>query len=220
MMKATKFRDLTGLSAALKAALTSYIAIAAIGLWFTWIEIELLQRFVSGAAPSETEAVASDSQQALLARLYLLVLLVTAVLFLRWTYLSNRNIRSLGVEDLEFTPAWAVGWYFVPIMNLWMPYRALKETFKASHPCFTQNWRQAPHPAIMPLWWTLWILQNLVGTQYASRAETIDEVLRSSWITLGSYAFALPFGIVAIGLVSKLTARQSEKVRRVAAAST
>lgn len=218
MTDVTKFRDLSGLAAALKATLGVYMAIVVISLWSGWLEIELLQRAANGAVVSETEAAASDSRQALLGGLYFVIFVVTAVLFLRWTYLSNRNVRSLGADDLEFTPAWAVGWYFIPIATLWKPYQALKETFKASHPDFTENWRQAPRPAIMPLWWTLWILANFVGQailRTAFREETIDELLASSWLTFLSDALDLPMGIVVIMLVSKLKAWQSEKLRRV-----
>ncbi len=218
----TKFRDLSGLATALKALLGVYMAIAAIGLWSGWLEIELLQRVANGAVISETEAAASDARQALLGYLYLLIFVVTAVIFLRWTYLSKRNVRFLGADALEFTPGWAVGWYFIPIATLWKPYQALKETFKASHPDFTENWRQAPHPSIMPLWWTLWILGNFVGQaifRTTLRAETIDEFLSSSRLTFFSDALDLPLGIVVIALVSKLQAWQSQKYRRAASAA-
>jgi hypothetical protein len=217
------FRDLSGLTAALKTALGVYVAIAVVGLWSGWLEIELLQRIADGGVVSETEAAASDSRQQLLGGLYLIIFLVTVMIFSRWTYLANRNTRPLGADALEFTPGWAVGWYFVPIAFLWKPYQALKETFKASHPDFTENWKQAPHPAIMRLWWTLWILSNFVGQaifQTTSRAETIDELLASSWLVLFSDALDLPLGIVVISLVSKLQAHQSEKRSRVASATT
>ncbi len=223
MTHTTNFRDLSGLATALKATLGVYMAIAAISLWLGWLEIELLQRAATGAVVSQTEAAASDLGQTLLGGFYLLILVVTAVVFLRWTYLSSRNVRSLGADALKFTPGWAVGWYFIPIANLWKPYEALKETFKASHPDFTENWREAPHPAIMPLWWTLWILGVFVEQERfraALRAETIDEILASSWLTFLSDALHLPLGIVVIVLVSKLQAWQSEKRRRVGSPAT
>lgn len=76
--------------------------------------------------------------------------------------LSNRNARALGATGMELTPGWAIGWYFVPVATLWKCYQALKEAFKASHPDFADNWREAPRPSILPRWWTLWVIATLL----------------------------------------------------------
>jgi len=214
-----EFRDLTGLAALLKGSLGVYMVVAMAGLWSGWMEIDILQRVVDGATVSEAEAAASDSRQALMGGLYLLAMIVTGVFFLRWTYLANRNARALGATGLEFTPGWAVGWYFVPVAWLWKPYQALKETFKASHPDFRDNWGQAPSPGMLPVWWTLWIISNYVGQavfRVTLQAETVDAFLASSWITWVSDALDLPLGVAVIVLVAELQSRQSEKRRRLA----
>jgi len=219
MTETADFRKLTGLSTLLKGSLAVYMGIAAIGLWSGWLEIELLHRAANGAAVSEAEAVASDSRQALLGGLYFVIFLVTGVIFLRWTYLANRNAHSLAATDLDFTPGWAVGWYFIPIATLWKPYQALKETFKASHPDYGEDWRRAPHPGLLPLWWTLWILSTFVGQavfRAALRANSVDELLASSWLTFVSDALDLPLSIVVILLVSKLQEWQLAKHQHVA----
>ena len=217
------FRDLSRVAAVLKASLWVYMGIAAIALWSDWLDIEVVSRAANGAVVSDIEAAAGDSRRALLARLYLVSFVVTAVTFLRWTYLSSRNARFLGADALQFTPGWAVGWYFIPVATLWKPYQALKETFKASHPEFTENWRQAPHPAIMPLWWTLWILAGLIGQtvgRAALRADTVDGLLATSWLAFVADLLDLPLAIVVIALVSTLQVWQSEKRRRVGSAAT
>ena len=213
----TAFRDLSGLTTALKTTLGAYLGLAAIdiGLWSG----RLAQRATNGGVFSQTEG----DVEALVGGLKMIITVVTVMIFLRWTYLANRNVRSLGADALEFTPGWTVGWYFVPIAFLWKPYQALKETFKASHPDFTENWKQAPRPAIVPLWWTLWILTSFVGLTLIRtmfRAETVDEVLALTPVTYFTSALELPLMIVVILLVSKLQAWQSEKHRRVASATT
>jgi hypothetical protein len=216
MSDTTTYRDLTGLSVLLKGSLGGYMAVAAIGLWSGWLEIDLLQRAANGAAVTEAEAAASDSRQALLGGLYFLVFLITGIMFLRWTYLSNRNARALGASGMQFTPGWAVGWYFIPVAHLWKPYQAFKETFKASHPDFVEDWREAPHPTILPLWWTLWIMASFVGQavlRTTLRAETVEQLLASSWLTFISDSLDLPLGLVAIAIVGKLQSWQSEKRR-------
>lgn len=58
-----------------------------------------------------------------LAGLLQLAIAVPVCMFL---YRANANLRALGVEELEYTPGWCAGWWFVPIMNLFKPYGATK----------------------------------------------------------------------------------------------
>lgn len=40
-----------------------------------------------------------------------------------WIYRAAWNGRVFaGARQLDFTPGWSVGWYFLPIANLWKPY--------------------------------------------------------------------------------------------------
>ena len=132
------------------------------------------------------EAEANDRRQMVIGIVYMLAYLTTAFLFLRWTYLANRNARALGAENMEYSPGKAVGWYFVPIATFWKPYQAMVEIFKASHPRHDDDWSLAERPAIVPLWWTLWIAATFLGQavfRTTLRAEEIDEFLTSSTLT-------------------------------------
>jgi len=217
------FRDLGGLSAMLKGSLGVFMAVAAVSLWSGWLEIGLLQRAADGAFVTEAEAIANDSRQALLGGLYFLVFLITGILFLRWILLTNRNARALGATGMEFTPGWAVGWYFVPVATLWKPYQAMKEVFKASHPDYSEDWSEAPYPSILPLWWLFWVVASFVGQavlRTTLRAETLEQLIASSWITFISDGLDLPLGVVAITVVTNLHSWQSEKHSRLAVAAT
>ena len=48
----------------------------------------------------------------------LLAFIVALVLFLRWLHLSYCNLRALGTQGMRFTPGWAVGYWFVPVLNI------------------------------------------------------------------------------------------------------
>lgn len=213
-----EFRDLTGLVSVLKVSLAIYVLVAIAGLWSGWTEIQLLEQMASGESVTEAEAAASDSRQAMLGGIFTLVFIVTAILFARWTYLSNKNARALGASGMKFTPGWSVGWYFIPVLTLWKPYQALKEIFKASYPDYSEDWEKAPRPGLMPLWWTLWIMANVLGQailRTSFSAETIEELLTSSWLLFFADALDIPLGIVVIALVATLHDWQSRKFQRV-----
>src|SRR5688572_5676802 len=50
--------------------------------------------------------------------LFFLVLVVSIIVVGMWIYRAHANLSDAGVDGLEFTPGWAVGWYFIPIANL------------------------------------------------------------------------------------------------------
>jgi uncharacterized membrane protein len=222
MSSVSAFRDLTGLTAILKACLAAYLVVSLIGLWSGWGELQLLQSAMAGAEITEAEATASDTRQAMAGLLYALVFIVTGVVFLRWIVIANRNARALGASGMQFTPGWSAGWYFVPIACLWKPYQAMTELFRASHPDFTDDWANAPRPGILPVWWTLWVVSTFVDSialRLIFRAETLEQLVSMSLAKLLSGALYIPLGIVALVLVSRLSALQAEKHARLRVAA-
>jgi len=217
------YRDLKKLVGMLQLLLAANLLLAVVGLWSGSIELELLHRIQEGKNFTEDEATSSDSRQWALGVIYMILYVATAVVFLRWTYLSNRNAGSLIDGNLRNSPGWSVGWYFVPIATLWKPYQALKEIFQASHPEFTSNWAEAPFPKAMPVWWTLWIISGALGQFILRRsisAKTIDELIEVSTVVRISDLLDIPLMIVAIMLVTRLARFQSEKFSRLNPSST
>lgn len=64
---------------------------------------------------------------------YLLVLVVLVVVFLTWVYRTNAYLRLTSGYPIRATPGWAVGWYFVPIANVFRPFRDMRDIWRASH---------------------------------------------------------------------------------------
>ena len=62
------------------------------------------------------------------------VYITCIVLYCVWVYRANKNARALGALGMKHTPGWCVGWFFVPIANLFMPYQAVREIYQASDP--------------------------------------------------------------------------------------
>jgi hypothetical protein len=80
-----------------------------------------------------------------------LVPLSAMILWLIWTYRMSANAHVLGGAGLRFTPGWAVGWYLVPLANLWVPYQAMSEIWRVSkNPA---RWQQERTDRRMLWWW-------------------------------------------------------------------
>jgi hypothetical protein len=61
------------------------------------------------------------------------VYIATAVAFLMWLYRASNNVAAFG-QRTQHSSGWAVGSFFVPIMNLFVPYQATKDIWQKSEP--------------------------------------------------------------------------------------
>ncbi len=144
------------------------------------------------------------------------VLIVTMIVFARFIVLTKREARRLGALGLAFTPAWSVGWYFVPIANLWKPYQAMAETFLASSDWSgdRRSWRRVRVPAIVPLWWGAWIASSIVdqvSTRMLMSAATDDSYARAYFADIVASVFSIALAVVAFALVKTLGDMQDQR---------
>ena len=63
---------------------------------------------------------------------------------------------------MTYSPGWSVGWFFVPLAGLVMPYRVLRELWKASTPGAGANWRQVPVSSILGAWWAVVVVRAII----------------------------------------------------------
>lgn len=61
-----------------------------------------------------------------------LLLLLVAVLFLLWQYHAATTAAALGYPAVR-SPGLGVGSWFIPVVNLWFPYQALRDLLPPSH---------------------------------------------------------------------------------------
>lgn len=139
------WREASGLAAWTQRLLWASAALAVATAAFAW-----LRGFGQGM-PGTVEMALTAVQ--------FLLFIVTAVVTLRWIYIANANARSLGASDMMVSPGWSVGWYFVPLMNLFMPFVAMRELWKAS--AKPGDWQMEPTPATIMAWWVLWLAFNI-----------------------------------------------------------
>ena len=201
----------------LTALLILSLLFGLVAIWSSSEQLDLLERIKRHGQFTMAEANASDARQHLVGIIQLLIFIATTIVFGRWIYIVARNVRSLGAQGLKFTPGWAVGYYFVPVVNLWKPYQAMKEIWKASRN--PTDWKHEKSSFILGLWWTFWIISCLVG-QMSFRAamspKKPNDYTDAATFTMFSDVVDIPLCIFAILLVRSLSARQLASATNVA----
>ena len=209
--------------------LLANVVIGLIAVASDYSQVRLISRTKEGQTISQAEAEANDSRQQAVGMAQLSAFLLTGILFLMWIHRAHGNLPALGARGLKFSPGMAVGWFFVPILNLFQPYQAVREIWKASDPdadvdrlnVFAR--RSAPGSPIIGGWWVLWLVSTIGGrivSSLAPRARTADEFLAIGWLILVSDALNVIAALLAIAVVRTINARQEQKRARRAALAT
>ena len=145
--------------------------------------------------------------------------IATAVVFLTWLARAYGNLTALGAQGLDYSPGWAVGYYFIPILNLFRPCQVMQQTWRASDPAYAlaqpRLWKQAPGSAVVGMWWAFWLITN-IASQVSTRINlnpqsTLQAFKIASLAAVVSSIAALFAGGFLIFVVLGLTARQKDK---------
>ncbi|WOR15415.1 DUF4328 domain-containing protein [Hyphomonas sp. FCG-A18] len=82
------------------------------------------------------------------------------VMVSRVTYRTMRNLHTIGSKKAEMSPAWAVGWYFIPFANLWKPAEGMSQIY---HGTYAAMGEKSAANSPIPLWWTFWLVSNVTA---------------------------------------------------------
>jgi hypothetical protein len=146
----------------------------------------------------------------------LMAYITTVVCFCIWIHRANRNARALGAEGMVFTPGWSVGWFFVPIMNLFKPFQATREIYQASEPKASgSDWMNVPVSPLLGWWWAAWLLSNFTA-QFELRMSLSDDpalMQVSSWVGVASSILGAAAALLAMKVIRSIHQRQQAKAR-------
>lgn len=199
-----------------------------VGIFSTLSQISLLNKVAGGYAITESEAMENDSRQLTIARLQLLVYLITAICFLVWIHRTYKNLKPLGTQNPDYSPGWAVGYFFIPFINLVRPHQVVQEIWRESNPetvaALSPYERQAftyasgsRNAALVTFWWVAYLLMNVMA-YFAARlgtdAKSLNDFAGASWISIVSDSISIVAAILAILVVRKIDSMQEEKYRR------
>lgn len=125
-----------------------------------------------------------------------------------WIYRATAKADSIDPNRDAISPGWSVGWYLIPIANLWMPFLSMRETWASSMGADVQS----PTPGLLKIWWAAWVVSliiNGVGDRLALRAVTYEDWVRLQWYYVPVHFLDIIAGIafaMIIGRVSKALA--------------
>jgi hypothetical protein len=146
----------------------------------------------------------------------------TAVAFVVWFSRAYKNVRALGGRNARYRAGWAIGAWFVPILNLFRPKQLANDIWRASDPDVPPGGdsRGARLPPLLNWWWGAWIVASLLNNRSglsSLRAQTAEEERVATVLSLASDVLSIIAAILAILVVRSLTQLQDARAQRLTA---
>ncbi|MFN4024298.1 MAG: DUF4328 domain-containing protein [Hyphomonas sp.] len=137
-------------------------------------------------------------------------LFASVVLVAMWTFRAMKNLHIVGAPGVSMTPGWAVGWYFIPIANLWKPFEGMLQIWRESH-------RLAGRPekvaAYVGWWWACWIgggILSQISLRLTGFIEPLPTYEAGLAVAVIAGLVSVAGGYLLLRTTSQVTAMQAE----------
>jgi Domain of unknown function (DUF4328) len=140
------------------------------------------------------------------------VYIASVIVVAMWIHRGHANLHEAGITGLQFTPGWAVGWYFIPIANLFKPFQAMQELWNESHR--VSGGFSAGAPGHLNGWWGCWIVGNILGN-VSTRMSLMGDggnVQVSLVLALGSSILTIGAAVLLIRIMREITTAQVDGI--------
>jgi len=192
----------------LRALLIAFVVLKLIAIGSAWAQHEMLVGVQRGAELTEEQANANDSREQFIAIVTLLLFIGTAVCWLRWQHRAYANLRLIGSRDTEHTPGWSVGYWFIPLINLFRPYQITAELYRRSE---IQNGQDSigglSGPPLVGVWWFAYLAWSfavrLSGT-IAKGATTLPTLISATNLELGAHVVGIVAAVLALLVIRSI----------------
>jgi Domain of unknown function (DUF4328) len=190
--------------------------------------VTVLSAFHLSVLDSDTFAgsdsvVASDERLAIGGAALLATFAVSTILWLFWFHRAYRNVESFGSVPMRYGTGWAVGAWFVPILNLFRPKQIANDIWRGTEPEQPQD---GSEPRVAPLvhwWWATWLVANILGNlsfRLITDARTLDAERSAVAVDIAAGIAAVVAGVVALRFVRAVTEREAELAAAIHGADT
>jgi hypothetical protein len=134
----------------------------------------------------------------------LVATLIASITFLLWFTRAYSNGYRMGGRP-RHTKGWAVGSWFVPILNLVRPKQIADDIWRSGEPTVPVNPPgQSMHERVNPLlhaWWAAWLIGGWVGGWVASRVVSADQTFTPEDLRTEGYLYLVTDSIDILAIV-------------------
>lgn len=178
----------------------------------TW---QVQKQLIADPAGLDYDNLASiDGLETLVGLLQSVTTLATFVVFIIWFNRVRCNAEVFRPDGFSQSAGWAIGGWFVPIANLFLPYRTARETWDASTQYAPDGSYRSVSGAPVVAWWLTfvagWIISAVASRNYA-KAMAHEELRDAALLGAVADLTTVVSAALAALFVHRLTAMQGLK---------
>ncbi|HWM35575.1 MAG TPA: DUF4328 domain-containing protein, partial [Streptomyces sp.] len=142
------------------------------------------------------------------------------VLWLMWFWRVRVNAEAFAPGRIRLSSGTAVGAWFIPVCNLFMPKQVINDVWNASNPAVAPWYGHGPRPTskrgLVNWWWVLWLLYFCFGSLSSYESwydmDNVQAAQETNALALFVELLGIPATIVAMTFVNRLTSLQDGKL--------
>jgi hypothetical protein len=170
-----------------------------------YFQYDLLSTVANGGFISPVQATLNDLREQIIAILYLLASIVSAIMFIQWFRRAYFNLH-LHVDYLLHPEGWAAGSWFVPIVSFYRPYQIMKELYEESIELLEKRGIHIPNISMnyISVWWAFWILSSIFGQiilRITLKSNTVDDYIFTTICSMIQDIVNIPLALLAIQVI-------------------
>jgi Domain of unknown function (DUF4328) len=202
------YQPIGGRAAATTAVLALLLVLDVAAVVSGYFEVRLFDRIAAGENVAPSEADANDTRQGMIALGQTALWVACAGLFIAWLYRAYSNMDALAPPHRRYEKGWAIGAWFIPILNLWRPKQIVNDVWDSGQP------RKDP-PWWLMVWWIIgFLISGILGRiafPELSEDASLQELRTDTINYMVSDGFDVAVLALAIVVVRTLTKRQEAK---------
>lgn len=148
--------------------------------------------------------------------LVIIAAIVSITTFLMWFRRAYYNL-GLRYKDRLYGDVWTLWAWFIPFLNLYMPFQIMKDLYKQTEKymtfCMKEPYKGNLKTNYVNLWWTLWIISGLINyfsIKTSWNIENIDMTAVNNFIGLIGSISQIALCVVTIVVIKDYS--DAEKV--------
>ncbi|MGG2460631.1 DUF4328 domain-containing protein [Streptomyces sp. RGM 3693] len=206
-------RSTKGLATAITVLLLAFIAIDLFSLYAGLNMHSLMGKVISDGFENVyfSEITWADTLYGTAGVLQVLGMIATGTCFLIWFYRARVNADVLAPGACTTGKGWAIGSWFIPIGNYWLPLRVARQVWDASFQDAPEGSRRAVSRTTLFAWWITWAASDalgIAGARLNAKVEGPQSLQYATRVEMVSDAINIAAAVLAILVVRKLTRRQ------------
>ncbi len=210
-----RMKSLTGLSNAVTAFFGAMILVNLASVMSRWTLIDFLEGIVAGRVPDMARAEEIDAAAEKLGIAGIAVGVGFIVTFCIWFHRAHANLRAAKLPKLEYGSGWAVGGFFVPILNLVRPFQVMKEVWLGTSflagAAHVTHWKRGPSTPLIGWWWALFLVSSRLGhmaLRIFLRSSSASSLITAGWAEIASDVVGIAAAFLGITLVRRISELQ------------